>query len=98
MWIRTQENILVNLDKVESITIQENLIELVGEPSKIDYIVRSLSSINEKGFAFGEYATEARCIEVLDEIQVRLMGKIHVRENGDIEFFKLGEIYVMPKE
>jgi len=84
MWIRTQYNILVNLDNVEGVYADGREIKSVGLKTAI--------------ILLGTYATETRALEVLDEIQERLMGKVTVYEDGHIEPFSIGDVYVMPKE
>ena len=63
MWIRSQDNRLVNLDRVTFVDIMKKGIYANWD--------------NADGYRkLGEYATEERCIEVLNEIQENIETRV----------------------
>lgn len=87
MWIRTQGNELINLSNVLKIDIV-----------KLNHGNMNNRHVMASNQILGTYPTEQRALEVFDEIQERLMGKVTIYEDGHIEPFSVGDVYVMPVE
>ena len=108
MWIRSQDNRLFNLDRVECIYVETRLFDYMSlETSQIEghtkeFYIRALSSRDDE---LGTYATEKRCIEVLNDIHKHIENSGTVMyeylhsESSKIEYtYKQLVVYSMPKE
>ena len=76
LWVRSQAKNVLN--KVENLYIE-----------KRDYIQGEFWDIVDKTFVYGHYKTKERALEVLDEIQNYIIGKLLHND---------GNVYEMPKE
>ena len=104
MWVRSQDNRLFNLDRVECIYVGTRLFDYMSlETSQIEghtkeFYIRALSS---RGDELGTYATEERCIEVIGEIQSALIEnntKMYEYYGDRIEYtYPHKHIYIMPE-
>ena len=88
MWVRSQDNQLVNLDRI---TFVDTANKLVYANWDVDTHYRKL----------GEYATEERCIEVINEIQNALIEnntKMYEYYGDRIEYtYPHKHVYIMPE-
>lgn len=90
MWIRSQDG--TKLSPNNGLFIAEN--------GKI-FDVRMEHKFYDNGIIFGQYKSEKRCIEILDEIQAVIKNRYETftnKEEWDSNSNTYGIVYEMPKE
>ena len=90
MWIRTQ-------DKKRLIDCKELRIKIMVDVQHSPYVIVANNDNSEYFKGIAVYPTKERCLEVLDEIQDAMIGKLIIPINGQ-EIHHLPIVYQMPEE
>ena len=95
MWIRSQDRL--RLLDIKAIYVCAN------KPTEIEGVIAD--TFDDLGFPLGTYKSKERALEVLDEIQIAILGKVLIPTpmfGGNAEDYNrietLSTVYEMPKE